>query len=150
MFASYSTITYGEITDIDTINEIDIKINNAFEAILESEKTGADITALIRDINEAIIIFKEFKIAIKEGDSERAILTSQECVSIVTKVENEAHALSVVDEDQIISSNERRYLISRGGMIIIIILSLIIWYKVKDYYMNRTLKMKPRVVNIES
>ena len=150
IFVSPPIIIYGEITEINTINEIDIKINDAFEAILKSEKSGADINALINDINEAITIFKEFEIAINEGDSEKAKSTSQECVRIITKVENEAHVLSISDADLTQISNERRYLISRGGTIIVIILSIIIWKKINENYMNRALKMKPRVVNFES
>lgn len=144
------TCVRGEVSHQNLISEIDIKINNAFDMILKAERAGAEINSLIDDINSVDIIFQEIRIALEEGDSEKAILKSLECISITSKVEEEAYLLSISAANQANTLKERNYLIIRVAIVSIIVLSLLVWSRLKQYYMNRTLRMKPMVVKDES
>lgn len=140
---------HSEVTNSNLISEIDIKINNAFDMILKAERAGAEINSLIDDINSADILFQEIRIALEEGDSEKAILKSLECINITSKVEEEAYLLSISAANQANTLKERNFLIIRVAIVSIIILSLLIWSRLKQYFMNRTLRMKPMVVKDE-
>ena len=136
-------------TDTELLTNIDEVLNNAFETLSRAEENGAQINDLIKELNKANSLYQELKTALREGDTEKATIIAQECVSISLQVTKEANNLATAALKQSKTQRERRNLILRAAIIAVTISSLIIWKRFKQYYTKQALGMKPTVIEDE-
>ena len=133
----------------ELITKIDETLNNAFEAITRAEEKGAKINELITELNKAYSLFQELTSALREGDSEKATIITQECERMtykITEAANDLESFAIVIIKKYI---ERRNLTNISATIVVIISSLFLWTRFKRIYTRQALEMKPTVIEDE-
>ena len=142
-------ISYAE-TNISLRTNLDFKINHAFEAILNAEHKGANITELTEKINIVNDLYKEVLYALREGNSETAITLAQECETLSIQVADEANTLGQLFAEQMRIGEGKRNITRRVSIIVVIIISYVLWSKRRQFFITRTLRLKPMVTCDES
>ncbi len=136
-------------TDMELLTNVDEKLNNAFETLSRAEEDGAQIDELMKELNTANSLYQELKTALREGDTEKAAVIARECGRISFQVANEANNLARAALEETRMQDERRSLVLRVEIIIVIFSSLFLWKRFKQYYTRQALEMKPTVIEDE-
>jgi hypothetical protein len=147
------SITHIEVSNAETeytlLTNIDETLNNAFETLLKAEENGAHIDELIIEFNTANSLYQDLRTALIDGDTDKATITALECERISLQVTEEANSLATAALEQKGIQRERRNLILPSAIIIVIIFSLVLWKRFKQYYVRQALGMKPTVIDDE-
>lgn len=132
------------------ISKAEDKLKMAFEAVLEAEKVGVSVSALIGRLNEAGRILAEAESAYKAGAFSKAIAMAEECSILADSVIGDAsnlHERAIVNAQAAFWNN---LAISIFGGAAFLIALFFAWGWFKRAYMKRMLNMKPEVsVNVE-
>jgi len=120
-------------------------LRQAFEAVLEAERAGANISSLMTTLNEAGRLLAEAEIAYGIGNSGEAVSEADQCYVLVNGVIGEALSLksSVLADAQRISM--QTLTLSLMGSVAFLIVLFFAWGLFKRVYAKRLLKMKPEV-----
>jgi len=132
------------------ISQAEDSVVSAYEALLEAEEAGANVSALLARLNEAAMLLAEADIAFGLGDFDVAILSADSCYEIGEEVwleaielQFEAHEARVMDAGLTISG-------SIFGVVAVVFVSFWGWRFFKRRYVGRVLGMKPEVARDES
>ena len=133
-------------TEYSLLTNIDEKLNNAFETLSRAEENGATINELIIELNTAISLYQELKTAVKEGDTEKATIIARECELILSRVSEWGNKLAEAAIEHSRTRRESRDIILHAAVVIVIISSLTLWIRFKQYYTRKALETKPTVI----
>jgi len=125
-------------------------VNSAYDAVLEAEGAGANVSGLLNKLNDGAEALSKAYMSNRVGDFDNAIYFADLCCDLVEDIEAEANELRDVAT---VDSNQRFLLTSFGSGLALVCIScggFFGWRFFKNRYHRRVLKMKPEVASNES
>jgi len=143
-------LTSKGLSEIDfELENAETKIMNAFRALRAAESKGADVSALVSKLNDAIILLEEAKTSYLNGSVDDVQMRARESSLISSGIETEAKALT---EQALRNAEEDFRMLSIYTMtaaLATILVLLFVWRIFKAHYARRILEAKPEVVEDE-
>jgi len=125
-------------------------VASAYQAVLEAEEAGANVSSLLVRLNEAGKFLVQGRDAYKVGDFDDAVLFANSSSSIGAEVKDEANE----SENLAISENLQRASLSTVesivGVTLVVLASFLAWNVFKKRYYRWVLGKKPEVCVDES
>jgi hypothetical protein len=133
-----------------SVGEADVAVRRAFNATLDAERAGANVSGLILRLNEAGTILGEAEMALKDGNSSEAASKAVQCVEIAESVKGDADVLkaSALDEAQTVFWTSLTF--SVVGIAVFVVVLEFVWRRFKRGYVRKMLGMKPEVADGEA
>ena len=130
-----------------SVGEADVAVRRAFNATLDAERAGANVSGLILRLNEAGEILAEAEIALKDGNSSEAAGKAVQCIGIAESVKGDADVLkaSALDEAQTVFWTSLTF--SVVGIAVFVVVLVLVWRRFKRGYNRKVLGMKLEVVS---
>jgi len=122
----------------------------AYDAVLEAEKAGANVSGLLDALNEGAEALSKAYISNRVGNFDNAIYFADLCGDLIGGVEAEANELR---DAAAVDRNQRLLLTSFGSVLAVVCIfcgGFFGWRFFKSRYHRRALKMKPEVASNES
>ncbi|MGB9959766.1 MAG: hypothetical protein ACPLKQ_04520 [Candidatus Bathyarchaeales archaeon] len=127
------------------ISEANGKLKMAFEAVLEAEKAGANVSDLIGRLNEGGKLLAEAENAYKAADFSKAMSMAGECSKLAESVTSQASELrerAIVNVQMIFWHNLALSIFGAAALLVVLFFA---WGWFKRAYVKRMLSMKPEV-----
>jgi len=135
---------------LTAIRRAEFAVASAYEAVLEAEKAGANVSVLLEEVNVGAENLTKACMLYRIGDLEEAVYFADLCCSSVVNVTNEAETL----RDLAVVERKKQVLVtslaSTFGVGVTVFGGFFGWRWFKEWYLRRVLKMKPEVVHNES
>ena len=133
-----------------SVGEADVAVRQAFNATLDAERAGANVSGLILRLNEAGGILVEAEMALGNGNSSEAFSKAGQCVGIAESVRSDADALrvSALDEAQTVFWTYLTF--SVAGIVVFVVVLALVWRRFKRGYFRKVLGMRPEVAHDEA
>lgn len=125
---------------LSIISEAEQTMARAYEAVLDAERAGAEVSGLLAKLNDAAGVLSEGHMILKVGDFEEAIRLAELSSELGWEVEGNAEWLQVEAENE--HANRRRWFLagSATGVTIVSIASLLGYAYFKRRYYGRISK----------
>jgi len=140
-------LAVDEVEAYHLIEVADRSVSSAFEAVLDAEGAGANVSALIEALNEAVGSLVEAKVFFKNGDFGKVGEVAGRSAEVADVVKDEALVLKT----EALSHRDFVFKISVIGSAIgvpaFLFCMFFLWRWFKGYYMRRVLRMKPEVAS---
>jgi hypothetical protein len=133
-----------------SVADADAAVRQAFNATLNAERAGANVSGLILRLNEAGGILVEAEIALGNGNSSKAASEASQCFGMAESVKGDADALkaSALDEAQTLLWTYLTF--SVVGVAVFVVVLVLVWRRFKRGYVGNTMSMKPEVAHYEA
>jgi len=133
-----------------SVGEADVAVRQAFNATLDAERAGANVSGLILRLNEAGEILTEAEMALGTGNSSEAASKAVQCIGIAESVKGDAVVLkaSALDEAQTVFWMSLTF--SVVGIAVFVVVLMLVWRWFKGGYVRKMLGMKPEVAHDET
>jgi len=144
--ASRTPYVFAQTGQSESQLEAANKIGQAFEAVLDAEQAGANVTGLLERLNVAADLLAQAEIAARRGDlSFGAKIDS--VLSIAGEVEEAAVAAryAALGADQ--NALGSAFAFSSVGVIAFVFVLLLVWRQLKQRYVRRLFEAKPEVTS---
>ena len=130
---------------LSTISEAEQSMAQAYEAVLDAERAGAEISGLLARLNDAAGMISEGHMAFEVGDFEEATRFAELSGEVAWEVVGKAEWLEVEAKNE--HANRKKWFMagSATGITIVSIASLLGYEYFKGRYYKRLSKRKPRV-----
>ena len=132
------------------VGEAEEVVASAYEAVLEAEHAGANVSGLLASLNEAGELLATAQVAFRLGDFDEAVLSASLCSEICEVVRDEADELRVEAYGAKIMNSWLTMTGSTIGVVAVVFGSFWGWRVFKRRYVRRALRMKPEVAKDES
>jgi len=145
LFSHGVFIVRGADEASSSVGEADVAVRRAFNATLDAERAGANVSGLILRLNEAGEILAEAEIALGNGNSSEAASKAGQCTGIAESVKGDADVLkaSALDEAQTVFWTSLTF--SVVGIAVFVVVLMLVWRWFKRGYVRKMLGMKPEV-----
>jgi predicted PurR-regulated permease PerM len=140
-------VASGESDSIQTANN---SINRAYANILAAEKSGANITQLITNLNVAAELLAQAENAYQSGNLNSVNSNADNARLIANQVNGEAVTIRNTTIGNSAGQFTLTIIISITAALLYLIALLLIWRRFKRRYNKRLLSMKPEVVKNQS
>jgi len=133
-----------------TIESAELAVDVAYDAVLEAEGAGANVSGLLNELNDGAEALSKAYISNRVGNFDDAVYFADLCSDLVAGMEAEANELREV---AIIDRNQGLLLTSFGSVLAVVCVfcgGFFGWRFFKSRYHRRVLKMKPEVASNES
>jgi CHASE3 domain sensor protein len=121
-------------------------VNQAFNAVLDAEKAGANVTDLLSQINTAQGILAQAENSYRTGDSNTASTQANSVLPIAQQVTNEAQDA----KQTAIVSSQNAFWSTMGltaiGVFVFVLALFLVWRRFKRNYIESLSEAKPEVV----
>jgi hypothetical protein len=133
-----------------SVEDADTALHSAFNATLEAELAGANVSGLILRLNEAEGALREAEIALTNGNLSKAVNEADQCVGIAENVKSDADVLkaSALDEAQRVLGQSLTF--SAVSIAVFAVVLMLVWRRFKREYIGKVLGMRPEVVSGEA
>jgi hypothetical protein len=144
----------GDLKDLDvacrSVGEAEVAVRQAFNATLDAERAGANVSGLILRLDEAGGILTEAEIALKDGNSSEAASKAVQCIGIAESVKSDAYAskASALEKAQTVFWTSLTF--SVAGIVVFVVVLMLVWRWFKRGYVGKMLGMKPEVTTGEA
>jgi hypothetical protein len=128
----------------------DFAVRQAFNATLEAERAGANVTGLIVRLNEAGAVLVEAETALGDGNSSEASSKAGQCVEIAESVRSDADALKTSALNGARTVFWMYLTFSVGGIAVFVSVLALVWRRFKRGHVEKMLGMKPEVAHDEA
>jgi hypothetical protein len=130
-----------------SVGEADVAVRRAFNATLDAERAGANVSGLILRLNEAGELLAEAEIADKIGRFSEAVSKAEQCSVLADGVMDEAITLKgeVLAGAQI--SFWQDLTVTIMGSAVFLVAMFFVWGWFKRAYAEKLLRMKPEVAS---
>ena len=122
-------------------------VNLAFDKVLKAEKAGANVKALLTQLNVAANLIAQAENSYRSGDTSSIDSNTDQAVAIARQVTAQATTL----EQEASATNQNNRLISIAlavlGSVILILALYLVWGFFKERYIKKVLESKPEVVD---
>jgi hypothetical protein len=140
--------TLAQIDDTSAkMNSVSSAIDQAFNSVLSAEKTGANVTGLIEQLNAATDLLARAENSYRTGDTSATANYADQAVPIAQQVKAQATGL----KNSAVSSKQNNFVFTVVFVVMgseVFILSLLfVWRLVKKRYVNEMLESKPEVAD---
>jgi len=135
---------------LSAIESAELAVDLAYEAVLEAEGVGANVSDLLDELNDGIEALSGAYMSSRVGDFDDAIYFADLCRDLVAGIEVEANELRDVT---LVERNQRLLLTSFGSVFAVVCIfcgGFFGWRFFKNRYHQRALKMRPEVTSNES
>ncbi len=122
----------------------------AYEAVLDAEHVGTDVTGLLAQLNEAGALLAEAHVAFRLGDFDEAVRFADLAADIGEDVTHEADALRLEFYGSTVTGSWLAIIGSLVGIVAVMFGSFWGWRVFKRRYYQRVLRMQPEVAQAES
>ena len=122
-------------------------VNQTFNAVLDAEKAGSNVTDLLAQINILQDILAQAENAYRSGDTNTATTKAQSVLPIAQQITLDAQN---AQQNAIISSQNAFWTtiaLTIIGIIVFVLVLFLIWRLVKQKYIKGLSEAKPEVVN---
>jgi len=133
-----------------SVGEADVAVRRAFNATLDAERAGANVSGLILRLNEAGGILAEAEMALGNGNSSEAFSKAVQCVGIAQSVKSEADVLKASALDGARTVFWTFLTFSVAGIVVFVVVLMLVWRWFKRGYVGKMLSMKPEVTTGEA
>jgi hypothetical protein len=133
-----------------SVEEADVAVRQAFNATLDAERAGANVSGLIVRLNEAGTALSEAENALRSGDSSGAANNASLCIGIAESVKSDAGVLKASTLDEARTVFWRYFTFSIVGIAAFVIALVLVWLRFKRGYEEKVLGMKPEVAADEA
>jgi len=137
-------------TATTSIERAENALVSAYQAVLEAEQVGANVSSLLALLNDAGEFLVEAKIAFRLGDFDEAVLSANNCYEIGESVKNEADEMRVEAYGSRVIYSWLTMTGSVVGVVAVGFGSFWGWRVFKRRYVRWVLRMKPEVAKDES
>lgn len=122
-------------------------VNLAFDTVLKAEKAGANVKALLTQLNAAASLIAQAENSYRSGDTSSLDINIDQAVAIARQVT--AKATTLEQEASTANQNERLISIVLAilGSVILVLALYLLWGVFKSQYTKRILESKPEVVD---
>jgi hypothetical protein len=150
-FISYrSRFAKGADEASGSVENADVAVRLAFNATLDAERAGANVSSLIVKLNEAGGLLTEAEVALTNGNSSEASTKAGQCVEIAESVKSDAEVLRAPALDEAQTIFWTYFTISVvGGAVFVFVLALV-WRRFKHSHVGKVFGMKPEVAHDEA
>jgi hypothetical protein len=133
-----------------SVGEADVAVRRAFNATLDAERAGANVSGLILRLNEAGGILVEAEMALGKGNSSEAAGKAVQCIGIAESVKGDAVVLkaSALDEARTVFWASLTF--SVVGIAVFVAVLVLVWRWFKRGHVEKMLGMKPEVAHDEA
>jgi ribosomal protein L35AE/L33A len=134
----------------ENVEGADGALRKAFNATLEAERVGANISGLILRLNEAEGVLREAEIALANGNLSEAFNEAGQCVGIAESVKSDAGVLKALalDEAQRVFGPSLTF--SVVSIAVFVVVLVLVWRRFRRGYPGKVLGMRPEVVSDEA
>jgi hypothetical protein len=135
--------------DSSDVADADAAVRSAFNATLQAEKAGANVSDLLARLNQAGLLLTEAEIASASGNSTDASGKAGQCIGIAQTVESDATALkaSALDQARTVFWTYLTFsVVSTAAFVVALVL---VWRRFKRGHVRNVLGMKPEVKSNE-
>jgi len=140
----------SQVVAASAVSRAEEVLASAYEAVLEAEGAGANVSGLLARLSEAGDLLAQAHVSHRLGDFDSVARFADLCGEIGEEVKVEAHGL----RDQAVLEADQRFrwtmTWSIAGVVAILCLSLLGWRAFKRRYHGRVLGMRPEVGSDES
>ena len=133
-----------------SVGEADVAVRQAFDATLEAERAGANVSGLILRLSEAGGILVEAEMALGNGNSSEAFSKAGQCVEIAESVKGDADVLKASALDGARTVFWMSLTFSVVGIAVFVVVLMLVWRWFKGGYVRKMLGMKPEVAHDEA
>ena len=126
-----------------------IAVNQAFNAVLDAEKAGANVTDLLAQINIAQEILAQAENLYRTGNTNSSAVQADSVLPITQQVTLDAQSAK---QNAIISTQNAFWTtiaLTIVGIIVFILVLFLVWRRVKRNYVERLSDAKPELVSNE-
>jgi len=143
---------YVKATDEASVNvqEADVAVRQAFNATLDAERAGANVSNLIMSLNAAGDYLAEAENALRIGDSSAAASNASICMEIATSVQSDANALKASTLNEAHSAFWTDLTFSVVSIAVFVVVLMLVWRWFKRGHVEKMLGMKPEVPDDEA
>jgi hypothetical protein len=133
-----------------SVDAANVAVLQAFNATLDAEKAGANVSGLIVRLNEAGSALAEAENALRIGDSSGAANNASLCMGIAESVKSDANALkaSALNEAQTVFWTDLTF--SVVSIAVFVVILTLVWRRFKRGHVQKMLSMKPEVTADEA
>ncbi len=118
-------------------------VGQAFNAVLDAEKAGGNVSSLLTQLNTAESFLTEAETAYNNGNNATADTKANQASNIAQSVQSQALALKSKSASAAQNNFELILTFFVGGSVVFVLLIFLIWRKVKGTYIEKMLKSKP-------
>jgi hypothetical protein len=128
------------------LQSVNIAVGKAFNAVLDAEKAGANVTSLLNLINDANDQLAQAENAYRTGDITAASNKADEVLSIALQVTKAAQNTqqSTIDSTQTATISTLAFSVT--GAVVSVIVLIVVWLLFKQRYINSLSDKKPEVI----
>ena len=151
LFALSSTLmlsvsaTGNQEVAASTISDAEQSMAQAYEAVLDAERFGADISGLLVRLNDAAALLSEARMAFDVADFEDATRFAESTSEVGYDVVDEAELLEIEANNAQVHRSWWFMVTSALGVSVVLVASLLGYEYFKRHYYRRLSKMKSRV-----
>jgi len=147
-FSFLSELSVFAQTDIITLKlqSANNAVGRAFEAVLDAEKAGANVSQLLVKLNTAGELLSEAQNTYNSKNTSNVTAIVENAHQIADQVN--ADAINLRNDSLIKSQNNILFtlIFSIVGAIVFGILLVLVWRKISHAHVKKTLEMKPEVI----
>jgi hypothetical protein len=133
-----------------SVGKADVAVRQAFNATLEAERAGANVSGLILRLNEAGEILVEAEMALGNGNSSEAASKAGQCIGIAESVKGDADVLKASALDGARTVFWASLAFSVVGIAVLVAVLEFVWRRFKRGYVKKMLGLKPEVAHDEA
>jgi len=140
----------SESVAASAVNQAEQALASAYEAVLEAERTGVNVSGLLARLNEAGELLARAHVSYGLGDFDGAARSADLCGQIGEEVRVEAHGLRSLAVEEVVQRFRWTMIGSILSVTVIVGAGFLGWRMFKLRYCRRVLGMKPEVAKDES
>jgi hypothetical protein len=143
MFSVFATV--NQEVSVSVISEAEQSIEQAYEAVLDAERVGADVSVLLVRLNDGAAMLSQAHMAFEVGDFEEATRFAESTSEVGHEVVNEAELLEIEANNAQVKKSWRFLILSALSVSTVLVASILGYQYFKSRYYKRLSKMKPMV-----
>ncbi len=140
----------GEDVAVSAVDRAEAAVASAYEAVLDAEEAGADVSGLLVRLNVAGGYLAEAHVWFGLGDFDEAVRLADLCYDVVVDVSGEAFVLRSEAHGLWATDFVVKMVGSMVGVVVVVFLGFVVWRVFKRRYSRRVLGLRPEVVSGES